>query len=220
MTGAGGESNLRVLVAGAGSGVGLACAEAFAARGADLILCDHDGNALTHAALQFNAFSRYCDAIADTSVAVFAAEVAERYSGLDVLINAAGRGYVRALAMTRVTKALMPMLRRGNGRRLVVNIAACGGFREADNMFPYASSIPAFDRLSDALAAQAKGTSIDVVRMTPTLVRTRPASALRDDHLYELQRVDECDTARRIVDLVAAERPEWRQRPPSFSRRA
>lgn len=220
MTGAGGDSNLRVLVVGAGSGVGLACAEAFAARGAELILCDHDGNALTHAALQFNAFSRYCDAIADASVAVFAAEIAERYAGLDVLINAAGRGYVRALAMTRMTKAMMPLLRRGNGRRLVINIAACGGFREADNMFPYASSVPAFDRLSDALAVQAKGTSIDVVRITPTVVRGRPASGLRADHLYELQRVDERDTARRIVELVVAERPEWRQRPPTFSRRA
>jgi len=220
VTGAGGDSNLRVLVVGAGSGVGLACAEAFAARGAELILCDHDGNALTHAALQFNAFSRYCDAIADASVAVFAAEIAERYAGLDVLINAAGRGYVRALAMTRMTKAMMPLLRRGNGRRLVINIAACGGFREADNMFPYASSVPAFDRLSDALAVQAKGTSIDVVRITPTVVRGRPASGLRADHLYELQRVDERDTARRIVELVVAERPEWRQRPPTFSRRA
>jgi NAD(P)-dependent dehydrogenase (short-subunit alcohol dehydrogenase family) len=220
VTGAGGESNLRVLITGAGSGVGLACAEAFAARGAELILADHDGNALTHAALQLDAFSRYCDAIADTSVAVFAAELGERYSGLDVLINAAGRGYVRALAMTRMTKAMMPLLRRGSGRRMVINISACGGFREADNIFPYASSVPAFDRLSDALAEQAKGTSIDVVRMMPSIAPARPATGPRADHLYELQRVDECDTARRIVELVAAERPEWRQRPPSFSRRA
>lgn len=220
MTGAGGDSNLRVLVTGAAGGIGLACAEAFAARGAELILADHDGNSLTHAALQLNAFSRYCDAIADTSVAVFAAEIGERYPGIDVLINAAGRGYVRALAMTRMTKALMPLLRRGRGRRLVVNIAAAGGFREVDNMFPYASSLPAFDRLSDALAEQTRGTSVGVVRITPTLIRAWPASGLRVDHLYELQRVDEADTVRRIVDLVAAERPEWRQRPPSYSQRA
>ncbi|HUP66859.1 MAG TPA: SDR family NAD(P)-dependent oxidoreductase [Sphingomicrobium sp.] len=220
MKAAGAESNLRVLVTGGGSGVGMACAQAFASRGAEVILTDHDGDALTHAALQLNAFSRYCDAISDTSVAVFAAEVSARFASIDVLINAAGQGYVRALAMTRMTKAMLPVIRRGSGRRLVINIAAAGGFREADGMFPYASSIAAFDRLSEALVDQVRGSSIDVVRITPTMVRSRPAAKPHGDQLYELQRVDEEDTARRIVELVCAERPEWRRRPPSFSRRA
>jgi NAD(P)-dependent dehydrogenase (short-subunit alcohol dehydrogenase family) len=220
VTGTGDDSNLRVLVTGGGRGVGLACAEAFAACGAELILCDHDGNALTHAALQLDAFSRYCDAISDSSVAVFAAEISDKYPAIDVLINAAGQGYVRALAMTRMTRAVMPLLRRGSARRLVINIAAAGGFRESGGMFPYASSLPAFDRLSDALAEQAKGTSIDVVRLSPTLVRARPPGVTQAGHLYELQRIDEADTARRILELVSAERPEWRRRPAQFSRRA
>lgn len=214
------DDHLRVLVCGAASGVGLACAEVFAARGAELILADHDGNALTHAALRLNAFSRYCDAIADSSVTVFAAEIADKYPAIDVLINAAGHGYVRALAMTRMTRALLPLLRRATGRRLVINIAAAGGFRPTDGIFPYASSTPAFERLSEALAAHVKGTSIGVVSLTPSIARPRSPGVARADHLYEFQRVDEADTARRIVDLVAAERPEWRLRPPSFSKRA
>jgi 3-hydroxybutyrate dehydrogenase len=214
------DDHLRVLVCGGANGVGLACAEAFAALGAELILCDHDGNSLTHAALRLGAFSRYCDAIADNSVAVFAAEMTGKYPAIDVLINAAGQGYVRALAMTRMTRALLPLLRRATGRRLVVNIAAAGGFRPTDGIFPYASSMPAFERLSDALAAQVKGTGIGVVSVTPSIARPRSARVARADHLYEFQRIDAADTARRIVDLVAAERPEWRFRPPSAIERA
>ena len=214
------DDDLRVLVCGAANGVGLACAEVFAARGAELILADHDGNALTHAALRLNAFSRYCDAISDSSVAVFAAEIADRFPTIDVLINAAGQGYVRALAMTRMTRALLPLVRRAAGRRLVVNVAAVGRFRPVDGIFPYASSMPAFERLSEALAEQVKGASIDVISLSPSIARPRSPGVVRADHLYEFQRVDEVDTARRILDLVAAERPKWRFRPPSLSKRA
>ena len=43
-------ANLRVLITGAGSGIGYACARAFAGQGADLILSDIDGPALKRAA--------------------------------------------------------------------------------------------------------------------------------------------------------------------------
>src|SRR5207302_2015029 len=166
----------RVLIAGGGGGVGLACAEALAECGADLILCDTNGAALTQAAERFHAFSRYCDLIADNSVAVFAAEIGDKYPSIDVLINAAGQGYVRALAMMRMTRAIMPMLRRGGSRRLVINVAPAGGFLSSDGMFPFASSLPAFERLSDAIAEQTKGTSIEVVNIAPKLVRGRWAN--------------------------------------------
>ena len=150
-------SSLRVLIAGGGGGVGAACAEALAGQGAELVLCDIDGIALTAAAERMMAFARFCDAIEENSVAIFAAEIAERFSSIDVLINAAGRGYVRALAMMRITRAFMPLLRRAAGRRLLINIAPAGGFVASDGMFPYASSLGAFERLSDALAEQVKG---------------------------------------------------------------
>src|SRR5690242_9192967 len=100
------NDRLRVLVSGAASGVGLACAEAFAARGAELVLTDHDGTGLTRAAERLGAHSRFCDSISDASVAILAADIAEQVPSLDVLINAAGRAYVRTLAMTRMTRAL------------------------------------------------------------------------------------------------------------------
>ena len=214
----------RVLIAGGAGGVGLACAEALEAHGVELVLCDIDGIALTHTAERLHAFARFCDTIEDNSVAIFATEIAEKFDSIDVLINAAGRGYVRALAMMRMTRAFMPLLRRASGQRLLVNIAPAGGFVSSDGMFPYASSQVAFEGLSEAVAEQVRGTSIHVVNVTPRLERVTPASVRHGDHLYQLRRVDEEYTADRVVTLIDAARSLDRRRaapsPPRASRQA
>lgn len=186
--------------------MGLACAEALGAGGAELLLCDIDGMALTGAAERLRAFARYCDAIEDNSVAILAAEIADKFASIDILINAAGRGYVRALAMMRMTRAFMPLLRRATGRRILVNIAPAGGFVSSDGMFPYASSLGAFERLTEAIAEQTRGTSIEVMNLTPRLLRGGPVNDGPTSRLYQLQRVDERYTADRVVELVLAER--------------
>jgi NADP-dependent 3-hydroxy acid dehydrogenase YdfG len=214
------NDHLRVLICGAASGVGLACAEAFAARGAELVLCDHDGTGLTRAAERLGAHARFCDSTADTSVAIFAADVESQFPSIDVLINAAGRGYVRTLAMMRMTRALMPLLRAGKGRRFVFNVAPLDGFTAAKGIFPYAGSLAAFERLSEALAEQVRGTAIEMVSFTPKLARAQLANRAPADQLYRLQRVDEGYSAEQIVRMVSAQRPEWRHRPSLASRRA
>lgn len=214
------SESLRVVVAGGGGGPGLACAEALAACGAEIILTDCDGIALTRAAERLGAFSRYCDAIGSSSVEVFAAELATLFPSIDVLINAAGRGYVRTLAMTRMTQAVLPLLRRATGCRLVVNISSAGEPVASDAIFPYASSLEAFDRLSERLREQVRGTGVDVVNIAPKLIAGQPANHLWSDRLYQLQQVDERDMAERILDLIAAARPDWRQRPPKAIRQA
>jgi NAD(P)-dependent dehydrogenase (short-subunit alcohol dehydrogenase family) len=193
----------RVLIAGGARGVGRACADALAACDAELILCDVDGTALTDAAGKLGAFSRYCDAAEELSVAIFAAEIAEKFGSIDVLINAAGRGYVRALSMMRLARTFMPLLRQGSGRRLIVNVAPAGGYVASRDMFPYASSLGAFERLSEALAEQVKGTSIEVATLVPRLLRGPRVNPADSIGLYQLQRVDEEHTASRIVELVA-----------------
>lgn len=209
----------RVLISGAASGAGLACAEAFAERGAELILCDWDGIALTRAARQLGAFSRFCDAGAERGVEIFVEEIGTQFGSIDVLVNAAGRGYVRALTMMRMSRAVMPLLRRARGYRLIANIAPAGGFSSRDTIFPYAGSFASFARLSETLVDQCRGTEIDVACITPRIVRAKQASANWSDHLYRLDRVDELDAAERIVDMFAAERPLWKP-PPLADRRA
>lgn len=216
----GARQSLRVVIAGGAGGAGLACAEALAACGAEIILTDCDGIALTRAADRLGAFSRYCDAIGGSSVEVFAAELASLFPSIEVLINAAGKGYVRTLAMTRMTQALFPLLRRAQGCRLVINVPSAGEHVSREAVFPYASSLEAFDRLSERLKEQVRGTGIEVVSIAPKPIASRPANALWSDRLYELQSVDQQDMAKRIIDLIAAARPDWRQRPPNIIRRA
>src|SRR6476646_5418148 len=205
----------RVLISGAASGAGLACALAFAEQGAELILTDWDGIALTRVAKELRAFSRFCDAGAERSVDIFVEELAGRFGSIDVLINAAGRAYVRALTMMRMSRAALPLLRRGRGYRLIANIAPGGGFSTCETIFPYAGSFASFARLSETLVDQCRGTDIEVACITPRIVRARQGSSRWSDHRYRLDRVDEQEAAQRIVEMFAAERPEWMPRQTS-----
>ena len=210
----------RVLISGAASGAGLACAEAFAERGAELILCDWDGIALTHTANHLGAFSRFCDAGAERSVDIFIEEIRGLFGSIDVLINAAGRGYVRALTMMRMSRAALPLLRGGAGYRLIANVAPAGGFSASDTIFPYAGSFASFARLSETLIEQCRGTEIEVACITPRVVRARQGSSRWSDQLYRLDRVDEQEAATRIVEMFSAERPLWKHERRRTNRRA
>ena len=159
------DSPPRVLITGAGGGIGRACAEALCARGAELILCDNDASALREATEALDATARFCDVASEASVAVFAADIVESFHSLDLLINAAGGGYERTLGMYRVSRALLPALRRGRHYKLLLNIPPDEGANVA--IFPYASSGQAFQRLSAALAAETKGTGIGVLIACP-----------------------------------------------------
>lgn len=203
------ENAPRVLIAGAGGGVGLACAEGFTAHGAKLVLTDCDGLALSTAASRLGAISRHCDAIGSCSVDILAEEMRSLVPALDVVINAAGRGYVRTLAMARVTQAMLPLLRKGSGRRLVFNIPSTGRFPDPDGMFPYASSLDGFQRLSAVLKEQTRGTGIEVVTIVPELVVARKPTRSAADRGAAPLVVDSRRTAERILELTRAARPEW-----------
>ena len=150
-----------VLITGACRGVGRACAEQLSARGAELVLADHDAAALTEIAQQLDAVGRYCDVASEASVTIFAADVLNRYPEIDMVINAAGGGYERTLGMYRVSRALLPALRKGRLQNILLNVPPSADDRAP--IFPYASSQQAFHRLSAALAAETRGSSVRVL---------------------------------------------------------
>lgn len=219
-----GRANLRVLIMGAGDGIGLACARAFAGHGADLLLSDSDGAALSHAAREVEARGLFCDVASEASVAIFAAEVQSSFSPLDVLINAAGRSYVRTLGTMRITRALLPMMRTDGGRKDIVNIAHMSA--AADHCpFPYAASTNAFASLSDALAENVRGTKVVLTTIMPREMgggyagpiddaptHPRNARSLRRFHC-EISNLDAFAT--RIVAAVHAPRSRRRSKAPT-----
>ena len=78
------DSPPRVLITGAATGIGRACAQALSARGAELILCDNDAQTLRDATDELGALGRFCDVASEASVAVFAADIIETFHSLDL----------------------------------------------------------------------------------------------------------------------------------------
>ena len=152
----------RILITGACRGVGRACAEELSARGAELILADNNAAELSELARQLGGTGRYCDVASEASVTIFAADIMTNYPVLDMVINAAGGGYERTLGMYRVSRALLPALRKGQMHNLLLNIPPAAE-DSGKAIFPYASSQQAFQRLCAALAAETRGSSVRVL---------------------------------------------------------
>jgi 3-oxoacyl-[acyl-carrier protein] reductase len=84
-------SGKSVIVTGAGNGIGLRYAEAFAAEGASVTIADIDGAAAAAAAKRIDGSLAVTADVADeASVAAMAAAAVERFGGIDVLVNNAG----------------------------------------------------------------------------------------------------------------------------------
>jgi NADP-dependent 3-hydroxy acid dehydrogenase YdfG len=207
-----GQARLRVLITGAGAGIGLACARAFAEQGAELILSDIDGPALKQAASRFGALGRFCDVASEASVAVFTAEVLKSYPSLDVLINAAGKSYVRNLGTMRITRSFLPMMKGDGGKKDIVNIAPMGGFISDTCPFPYAASREAFDRLTEALVENVRGTKVALTTIVPRVPPTEheqggsSANAVAHVHGTNSRQLESFDPDRVAAAVVAAVR--------------
>jgi 2-keto-3-deoxy-L-fuconate dehydrogenase len=155
---AGDFDGLVAIVTGGGSGIGLATARLFAARGARVAVLDLDPAAAGTRPAQPQAagpddagtlLPLVADVADEASVDAAVAAVVARWGGVDVLVNNAGIGAVgtvednpyeqwrrvldvNLLGMVRTTRAALPHLRR-SGRAAIVNtcsIAATAGLPE------------------------------------------------------------------------------------------
>ena len=183
-----------VLVTGAGSGIGLEMALAFARAGARLVITDVNAAGLDAAraavtALGAQCLARACDVTNEEQTLALAAEVKAQAGVPDILVNNAGIGYfglfldtplaawrrvleVNLMGVVHGIRAFLPAMREAAGERWVVNVASAAGFAPTPSMSAYAASKHAVVGLSEVLAMELEGSNVRVMMVCPGIINT------------------------------------------------
>ncbi|MGH8774209.1 MAG: SDR family NAD(P)-dependent oxidoreductase [Jiangellaceae bacterium] len=180
-----------VLITGASSGIGRACAEAFAAEGARLVLAARRLVRLEELAGVLAVDTHLLDLdVRDPGAAESALSgLPERWAEVDVLVNSAGlaAGFeplqdgdpdnwdrmidTNVKGLLYVTRAVLPgMIARGRGH--VINIGSIAGHETYPNGAVYCASKAAVDRITTGLRMDVVGTGVKVSTVDPGLVET------------------------------------------------
>lgn len=213
----------RIVITGAGSGIGRRTAQLFAAEGAALVLIDLNAEAVAVTASETGGHGYAADVSDEDAVTRAVSRGAEAMGGIDGVVNAAGimwRGAVKDVPASDwrrvleinltgtyiVVRACLPWLSEATGAT-IVNIASGQGLLpNVPNRSAYAASKGGVVNLSRALAAEF-APSIRVNCVCPGLVDTPMADGVRANvGNYALGRLaDPSEIAEAILFLTAPE---------------
>jgi len=183
--------NKIVLITGASAGIGEACARAFAAEGARLILAARRTDRLEQlaAGLGVPTLCIALDVRDAPAVDSVLSALADEWSAIDVLVNNAGLGLgldklqdgsvddwngmidTNVKGLLHVTRAVVPgMVARGRGH--VINIGSIAGREVYPGGNVYCASKHAVDAITKGLRMDLVATPIRVSTVDPGLVET------------------------------------------------
>ncbi|GAA4524032.1 SDR family NAD(P)-dependent oxidoreductase [Amycolatopsis samaneae] len=205
-----------VLVTGAASGIGLACARAFLAEGAQVGLVDRESVPV----LEGDVMAVRADVTDEPKLAAAIATVARRFGGLDVVVGCAGisgpvgtplaettvEDFASVLAVNVTGQFLLakharPWLSPGAS---VVFLASDSAFVCAPGMVPYCASKGAVVALTRALSVELDGVRVNCV--CPSVVDTPMARGdlgpVLDDPAFPVQAAE--DVAQHVLYLASA----------------
>jgi 3-oxoacyl-[acyl-carrier protein] reductase len=214
-------------ITGGAIGLGRAFARALVGEGAAVAIVDIDGEGAHRTAAELTsrgarAIAAPCDVADEHQVDAAVAATIEKFSGIDILINNAGRHLmkynqpfgalsrsdvrglfdVNVMGVINCTLACRDSMRKRGGG-VVLNISSAAGFLSGT---PYGVSKLAVRGLTVAFAAELAGERIRVNGIAPGLTNTESALAdlspsLVDDLVQDLQLVHRLCTT---DDVVAA----------------
>jgi len=187
--------NKTVLITGASSGIGAACAIAFAEKGCRLIICARSIDNLTkvkdNIGSQFDVpiFAFQLDVQNKNDVFNVLENLPKEFEKVDILVNNAGlaRGFesfednlisdwdemidTNIKGLLYVTKALIPkMLERNRGD--IINIGSIAGVASYPKGAVYCASKSATKFISDGIRQDVVGSALRVCNIQPGLVET------------------------------------------------
>jgi NAD(P)-dependent dehydrogenase (short-subunit alcohol dehydrogenase family) len=184
-------SKATVMITGAAGNLGRGVAEAFAARGANLVLVDLKRESLekTYGSEDAKRLFAPANLLEQAQVDAAVATAKTRFGGVDVLCNIAG-GFrmgeavhetsdanwnflfdINARTLMHAARAVVPqMLARGAGK--IVNIGAFAAQKGAAQMGPYIASKSTVIRLTETMAAELREQNINVNCILPTTLDT------------------------------------------------
>jgi NAD(P)-dependent dehydrogenase (short-subunit alcohol dehydrogenase family) len=179
----------RAFITGAGTGLGLALAEALAADGWVLGLFDRNVERLAIVEASFAesgipALAYPGDVTQSDELTVAVNSFAGSHDGLDLMINNAGvvacGGLMDAqpedwrwimdinvMGVVHGCRAALPHLQR-NRAGMILNVASAAAFASAPGMGPYSASKAAVLSISETLAAELRGVGTQVSVVMPT----------------------------------------------------
>ncbi len=183
----------RVLVTGASGGLGESFARALAANGSDLVLAARSGDKLTSLAQQLHAEHGVDIAVLVTDLSAPGAGTkvyadASADGAIDVVVNNAGFAIhgdvadnnadeltqevaLNVATIVDLTRAALPdMLSRHRGA--IINVGSTAAFQPLPGMAVYAATKSFVLSFSQALAAECKGTGVEVLAVCPGPVDT------------------------------------------------
>lgn len=179
-----------VVISGASRGIGRAVASAFATEGSRLAVCSRDRGELLRALEDAVPDDRLLASEVDVSDAAqasrFAAEVAQAYGRVDVLVNNAGAGYPARFeelddakwgavldqnlwTAIRLTRAVLPHMHGGGS---IVNVAALSALRPRLGQVSSNVAKAGIVSLTKSLAAELGERNIRVNAVCPGILLT------------------------------------------------
>lgn len=212
------------VITGAASGIGAACARAFAAEGAIVAVVDRNAEGAQAVADEVKGIAVGCDVSQESSVNEMVAEVERRLGPIEVLFNNAGvatggdvlsvdptvwdqQWAINVMAHVYAVRAVVPgMIERGEG--YVLHTASMAGILTTHGNATYAATKHAVVGLAEWMAITYHGKGIRTSLLAPLGVRTpmlgNTDSAFAQTAAGPIKEPEE--VAQLVVDAIGEER--------------